>query len=126
MILLAVLNYSRVKYLHLDFGNCSKYISRDRNDNVNNDILDEYNYAARRSLTTIAVECHKQHLQLYMICGGMLVLYTLGLLVVGRVYGERLMTRVGVNGPDEYEEFLTFEEGALLEVCTSVRCNVRL
>ena len=59
--------------------------------------------------------CESQHRFMFHLSGAFLVLYVVGLFVIGRLYQFRIIGRAGVLGVDDYENFLIFEEASLVQ-----------
>lgn len=49
-------------------------------------------------------------LTLFLGCGAVVIIYVVVLLIVARYYSVKLLHEVGVNGPGDYLNFLTFSE----------------
>ncbi len=70
--------------------------------------------AARRLSTTttstknISNACRLNSLKLFLFFAALLVIYTMIMVIVSRLYKIRMLHRIGLTSPDEYLEFLKF------------------
>ena len=99
LIALAVLNFLRMILLDRDCVGGIPVEDREGNDEVQKRLE----------------KCEDEHRLLFLVCGGFLVLYVVGLYLVGRIYQFRIIGRVGVLGVDDYADFLIFEEAQLVK-----------
>lgn len=106
LVMLAVVNYLRLKFLGGYAFNCAGY----HTDTEKLPSGDESAESSADPYDTVTSRCEVLHLQLFCICGGCVCLYASMVFFVSRFYVRRLLCRAGVPETEIYAEFLMFEE----------------
>ena len=99
LMALAMINYIRMITVDRDCKNGFSKEDRDQNEKLREQFED----------------CEKDHKTMFLICGGVLLVYVVGLFIGGRVYQFRIIGRAGVLCVDDYADFLIFEEAHLVQ-----------
>ena len=99
LVALAMINYIRMITVDRDCKNGFPKEDLDQNEKLREQFED----------------CEEDHQMGFLICGGFLLIYVVGLFIVGRVYQFRIIGRAGVLCVDDYADFLIFEEAQLLQ-----------
>mmetsp|Transcript_13050 Transcript_13050/g.21342 ORF Transcript_13050/g.21342 Transcript_13050/m.21342 type:complete len:1003 (-) Transcript_13050:234-3242(-) len=106
MVMLAVVNYIRLKFMGHGAFNCGSYHTDP--DMVPSD--DETMDPTDNPYDTVSERCQTDHLKLFCLCGGLVCFYASMVFFVSRFYVKRLLCRAGVAETEIYAEFLMFEE----------------
>jgi hypothetical protein len=105
MVLLAIANYLRMKFMGEYAFNCIGYHTDPSrlSDTESED-------SSANPYETVSSRCQTDHLKLFCICGGFVCFYASMVFFISRFYVKRLLCRAGVPETDIYPEFLMFEE----------------
>jgi hypothetical protein len=106
MVVLAVANYIRLKFMGKHGFNCGDF----HTDPAIVPSAGEEADPMENPYDTVSQRCHTSHLKLFCICGALVCVYAAIVFLISRFYVKRLLCRAGVPETEIYAEFLMFEE----------------